>query len=114
MNSTSSPAADPDYFTRYKNFAHSRSASGVLNRFHTDDGPHTVDGGPTRSAAARRSGNADHRGGQRPCACAQHLTNKYMAVVFRQRISRRLAEGMLAGTALECVTAASLAYLQQG
>jgi enoyl-CoA hydratase/carnithine racemase len=25
-----------------------------------------------------------------------HFTNKYMAVVFRQRISRRLAEGMLA------------------
>jgi hypothetical protein len=43
-----------------------------------------------------------------------HLTNKYMAVVFRQRISRRLAEGMLAGMALESVTAANLAYLQQG
>lgn len=43
-----------------------------------------------------------------------HLTNKYMAVVFRQRISRRLAEGMLAGMALEGVTAANLAYLQPG
>jgi len=41
------------------------------------------------------------------------LTNKYMAVVFRQRISRRLAEGMLTGMALEGVTAANLAYLQQ-
>ena len=43
-----------------------------------------------------------------------HLTNKYIAVVFRQRISRRLAEGTLAGMALEGLTAANLAYLQQG
>jgi enoyl-CoA hydratase/carnithine racemase len=43
-----------------------------------------------------------------------HLTNKYIAVVFRQRISRRLAEGMLTGMALESLTAANLAYLQQG
>ena len=43
-----------------------------------------------------------------------HLTNKYMAVVFRQRISRRLAEGMLTGMALESLTAANLAYLPQG
>jgi enoyl-CoA hydratase/carnithine racemase len=43
-----------------------------------------------------------------------HLTNKYMAVIFRQRISRRLAEGTLAGMALEGLTAANLAYLQQG
>lgn len=42
------------------------------------------------------------------------LTSKYMAVVFGQRISRRLAEGMLAGMALEGVTAANLAYLQPG
>jgi enoyl-CoA hydratase/carnithine racemase len=42
-----------------------------------------------------------------------HLTNKYIAVVFRQRISRRLAEGMLAGMALESLTAANLAYLSQ-
>jgi hypothetical protein len=33
-----------------------------------------------------------------------------MAVVFRQRISRRLAEGMLTGMALDGVTAANLAY----
>jgi enoyl-CoA hydratase/carnithine racemase len=43
-----------------------------------------------------------------------HLTNKYTAVVFRQRISRRLAEGTLAGMALESLTAANLAYLRQG
>jgi hypothetical protein len=43
-----------------------------------------------------------------------HLTNKYIAVVFRQRISRRLAEGTLTGMALESLTAANLAYLQQG
>jgi enoyl-CoA hydratase/carnithine racemase len=43
-----------------------------------------------------------------------HLTNKYIAVVFRQRISRRLAEGMLTGMALESLTAANLAYLPQG
>ena len=42
------------------------------------------------------------------------LTNKYTAVVFRQRISRRLAEGTLAGMALESLTAANLAYLPQG
>jgi hypothetical protein len=40
-----------------------------------------------------------------------HLTNKYTAVVFRHRISRRLAEGTLAGMALEGLTAANLAYL---
>jgi enoyl-CoA hydratase/carnithine racemase len=43
-----------------------------------------------------------------------HLTNKYIAVIFRQRISRRLAEGMLTGMALESLTAANLAYLSQG
>src|SRR5579863_5399407 len=43
-----------------------------------------------------------------------HLTNKYIAVVFRQHISRRLAEGTLTGMALESLTAANLAYLQQG
>src|SRR5260370_24566525 len=43
-----------------------------------------------------------------------HLTSKYVAVVFRQRISRRLAEGMLAGMALESLTAANLAYLPRG
>ena len=43
-----------------------------------------------------------------------HLTNKYIAVIFRQRISRRLAEGMLTGMALESLTAANLAYLPQG
>jgi enoyl-CoA hydratase/carnithine racemase len=45
MSSTSSSAGDPEYFTQYKNFALSRSASGVLTlRFHTDGGPHTFDG----------------------------------------------------------------------
>lgn len=41
------------------------------------------------------------------------LTNRYMAVLFRQRISRRLAEGTSLGMALEALTAANLAYLQQ-
>jgi enoyl-CoA hydratase/carnithine racemase len=40
------------------------------------------------------------------------LTNRYMAVLFRQRISRRLAEGMALGMALESLTAANLAYAQ--
>lgn len=40
------------------------------------------------------------------------LTNRYMAVIFRQRISRRLAEGMSLGFALESLTAANLAYAQ--
>ena len=33
-----------------------------------------------------------------------HLANEYTAVVFRHRISRRLAEGTLAGMALEGLT----------
>ena len=41
------------------------------------------------------------------------LTNRYTAVVFRQRISRRLAEGMALGMSLEALTAANLAYLSQ-
>jgi enoyl-CoA hydratase/carnithine racemase len=42
------------------------------------------------------------------------LTNRYMALIFRQRISRRLAEGMAVGMALESLTAANLAYASQG
>jgi enoyl-CoA hydratase/carnithine racemase len=42
------------------------------------------------------------------------LTNRYIAVIFRQRISRRLAEGMSLGMALESLTAANLAYVSQG
>jgi hypothetical protein len=42
---TSDLAREPGYFTRYKNFAVSRSASGVLTLpFHTSGGPHTFDG----------------------------------------------------------------------
>ena len=45
MSTTSDLAQEPGYFTRYKNFALSRSASGVLTlRFHTNGGPHTFDG----------------------------------------------------------------------
>jgi enoyl-CoA hydratase/carnithine racemase len=261
MSCTPRPAGDPEYFTRYKNFALSRSASGVLTlRFHTDGGPHTFDGtthhdlprllediafdlgnrvlvltgtgysfipgidGPSLGDLTKPMGfdvmyKEGRRGVQRlvdleipiieavngpapvhseyalladvviasdttvfsdmphlafgiapgdgmfvvweevlglnrarhlvitqgsftahqalewgavaevvPLAQVlpraqelaeqmtqlPHLTNKYMAVVLRQRISRRLAEGMLAGMALESVTAANLAYLQQG
>jgi enoyl-CoA hydratase/carnithine racemase len=42
------------------------------------------------------------------------LTNRYMALIFRQRISRRLAEGMAVGMALESLTAANLAYVNPG
>lgn len=42
------------------------------------------------------------------------LTNRYIAVIFRQRISRRLSEGMALGMALEMLTAANLAYVSQG
>jgi enoyl-CoA hydratase/carnithine racemase len=42
------------------------------------------------------------------------LTNRYVAVIFRQRISRRLTEGMALGMALESLTAANLAYAHQG
>jgi enoyl-CoA hydratase/carnithine racemase len=42
------------------------------------------------------------------------LTNRYIALVFRQRISRRLTEGMALGMALESLTAANLAYVGQG
>jgi enoyl-CoA hydratase/carnithine racemase len=38
------------------------------------------------------------------------LTNRYSALIFRQRISRRLSEGMAVGMALECLTAANLPY----
>jgi enoyl-CoA hydratase/carnithine racemase len=41
------------------------------------------------------------------------LTNRYMALIFRQRISRRLTEGMAVGMALESLTAANLAYAGQ-
>src|ERR1700746_473712 len=40
------------------------------------------------------------------------LTNRYIALVFRQRISRRLTEGTSLGMALEALTAANLAYAQ--
>src|SRR5579862_4244952 len=42
------------------------------------------------------------------------LTNRYIALIFRQRISRRLTEGMAVGMALESLTAANLAYASQG
>ncbi len=42
------------------------------------------------------------------------LTNRYLALIFRQRISRRLTEGMALGMALESLTAANLAYISQG
>jgi enoyl-CoA hydratase/carnithine racemase len=43
MNSPSAPT--PEYFTKYRNFALSRSPSGVLTvRFHTDGGPATFTG----------------------------------------------------------------------
>jgi enoyl-CoA hydratase/carnithine racemase len=42
------------------------------------------------------------------------LTNRYVAVIFRQRISRRLTEGMALGMALESLTAANLVYANQG
>jgi enoyl-CoA hydratase/carnithine racemase len=41
------------------------------------------------------------------------LTNRYIAVIFRQRISRRLTEGMALGMALESLTAANLPYASQ-
>jgi hypothetical protein len=42
---TSDLAREPGYLSRYKNFAVSRSASGVLTlRFHTSGGPHTFGG----------------------------------------------------------------------
>jgi enoyl-CoA hydratase/carnithine racemase len=45
VNTTGNLAPEPGYFTKYKTFALSRSASGVLTlRFHTSGGPHTFDG----------------------------------------------------------------------
>src|SRR5579863_2469101 len=41
------------------------------------------------------------------------LTNRYIALIFRQRISRRLTEGMALGMALESLTAANLPYATQ-
>jgi enoyl-CoA hydratase/carnithine racemase len=42
------------------------------------------------------------------------LTNRYVAMIFRQRISRRLNEGMPLGMALESLSAANLPYAGQG
>jgi hypothetical protein len=42
-----------------------------------------------------------------------YLSNNYLAVIFRQCISGRLAEGMLTGMALESLTAANLADVPQ-
>jgi enoyl-CoA hydratase/carnithine racemase len=44
-------------------------------------------------------------------AIRPQLLNRYIAVTLRQRISRRLAEGLALGLALESLTAANLAYL---
>src|ERR1700751_1255147 len=45
VSTTSDLAQEPGYFTKYKNFALSRSASGVLTlRFHPRGGPPTFDG----------------------------------------------------------------------
>lgn len=53
MSITSDLAQEPGYFTRYKNFALSRSASGVLTlRFHTGGRPHTFDGTTTMTCHA--------------------------------------------------------------
>jgi enoyl-CoA hydratase/carnithine racemase len=46
-------------------------------------------------------------------AARPQLTNRYIAVIFRQRISRRLTEGMALGMALEMLTAANLPYVGQ-
>ena len=46
-------------------------------------------------------------------AARPQLTNRYIALIFRQRISRRLAEGIADGMALESLTAANLAYAAQ-
>ncbi|MBC7267324.1 MAG: enoyl-CoA hydratase/isomerase family protein, partial [Streptomyces sp.] len=46
-------------------------------------------------------------------AAKPQLLTRYLAVTLRQRISRRMAEGLQLGMALEGLTAADLAYQQQ-
>jgi enoyl-CoA hydratase/carnithine racemase len=43
-------------------------------------------------------------------ACRAQLLNRYVSVVLRQRISRRMAEGTALGMALQGLTAANLPY----
>jgi hypothetical protein len=57
--------------------------------------------GEAPGGVVRRIGSADDR---------PRLTDRYIALIFRQHISRRLTEGM----ALECLTAANLACASQG
>jgi enoyl-CoA hydratase/carnithine racemase len=45
-------------------------------------------------------------------AAKPQLLTRYLAVAIRQRISRRMAEGYLLGSALEALTGADLAYQQ--
>jgi enoyl-CoA hydratase/carnithine racemase len=45
-------------------------------------------------------------------AAKPQLTNRYLAVALRQRLSQRMAEGAALGLALESLSAANLAYLQ--
>jgi enoyl-CoA hydratase/carnithine racemase len=46
-------------------------------------------------------------------AARPQLLTRYIAMTVRQRLSRRLAEGVLLGLALEGLTAANLPYLPQ-
>jgi hypothetical protein len=41
------------------------------------------------------------------------LLTRYMAVTLRQRLSRRMHEGVALGMALEGLTAANLAYIKE-
>ena len=63
---------------------------------------------PQRAVLSRATELAEQMT-QRP-----QLTNRYTALILRQRISRRLNEGMALGMALESLTAANLAYAGQG
>jgi enoyl-CoA hydratase/carnithine racemase len=47
-------------------------------------------------------------------AARPQLLSRYLATTIRQRLSRRIAEGTVLGMALEGITAANMAYLDQG
>ena len=47
-------------------------------------------------------------------ASRPQLLNRYIAIMIRQRLSRRMAEGTVLGMALEGITAANMPYLNQG
>ena len=126
------PMTEPAYFSAFKNFAFTRTPSGVLTlRFHTEGGPATFTGqvhtdfpralyeiGDDRdNRVLVLTGTGDRvmteiDGQSSDDPAKPQLLTRYMAVTVRQRLSRRMAEAYQLGSALEGLTGADLAYQQ--